>query len=93
MASGQIERPEHLPAELVDIWEEMLPQVSRRIGAAGLEALCMQVSRMRDAHRRIETEGMVVQDPKGNPAPHPALAVEKQAQGEVRQWLVKFGGR
>jgi hypothetical protein len=48
---------------------------------------------MRDAQRRITAEGIVVADAKGNPCPHPALAVEKQAQGEVRAWLGKYGRR
>lgn len=85
-----IKRPESLPEELVMIWAEMEPQVHPRIGAAGLEALCGQIHRLRDAQRRVTTEGIVVADSKGNPCPHPALAVEKQAQAEVRSWLAKF---
>lgn len=75
------------------IWSEMVGQVRPTIGAVGLEALCVQVARMRDAQRRITAEGLVVADAKGNPVPHPALAVEKQAQAEIRQWLGKFGAR
>jgi hypothetical protein len=85
--------PKGLPDHIGVIWKEMLPQVRPTIGAAGMEALCTQVYRMRDAQKRITAEGIVVADAKGNPCPHPALAVEKQAQGEVRAWLGKYGRR
>ena len=55
-----------------------------------LEAYCVQVSRMRDAQSRIDREGLVVADVKGNPVPHPALAIEKAAQIEVRAWSERF---
>jgi phage terminase small subunit len=86
-------RPAALPEHLVPIWDEMLPQVSSKIGAVGLEALCVQVHRMRDAQQRVTAEGLVVASPKGDPVPHPALAVEAKAQGEVREWLKRFPAR
>jgi hypothetical protein len=67
--------------------------VQEAIGSAGLEALVVQVHRMRDAQERITAEGIVVADSKGNPIPHPALAIERQAQVEIRTWLAKYGGR
>jgi hypothetical protein len=45
---------------------------------------------MRDAQSRIDREGLVVADVKGNPVPHPALAIEKAAQIEVRAWSERF---
>lgn len=85
--------PASLPKHLAPIWEETAQQVRRAIGPAGLEALCAQIYRMRDAQERITRDGAIVADAKGNPAPHPALAIEKQAQAEVRAWLIKFGVR
>jgi phage terminase small subunit len=65
-----------------------------RIGAAAsdadLEAFASQVARLRDARRRIDAEGMIVADPKGYPIPHPAIAIERAAQAEVRQWSARF---
>ena len=55
-----------------------------------LEALASQLARVRDARRRIEAEGMIVADPKGYPIPHPAIAIERAAQAEVRQWVRLF---
>jgi phage terminase small subunit len=86
-------RPAHLPAHLVPIWDEMAGQVTTAIGLAGLEALVGQVYRLRTAEEKITTEGLVVADAKGNPTPHPALKVEKDAQSEIRRWLHDFGAR
>jgi len=88
-----IPKRDGLPEHLRPIWEEMEAQVVERIGAIGLEALCGQVYRLRTAEERISREGLVVQDVKGNPAPHPAIYIEKQAQAEIRTWLQKYGRR
>ena len=81
--------PEHLSAEARSVWESV---VAGKPGCEGpdLEAYCVQVSRMRDAQTRIDREGLVVADAKGNPIPHPALAIEKAAQVEVRAWADRF---
>jgi hypothetical protein len=91
--SEHLEKPATLPEHLSGIWDETAPKVRRAIGPLGLEALCGQIFRMRDAQERITRDGAIVADAKGNPCPHPALAIEKQAQGEVRAWIVKFGAR
>lgn len=88
---SRLAKPATLPEHLASIWAELLPAVRDTIGATGLEALCGQVYRLRDAQARITAEGIVVADAKGNPIPHPAIVVEKQAQAEIRAWLVKFG--
>lgn len=54
------------------------------------EAYCGQVARLREAQRRVSIEGLVIADPKGNPVPHPAIQIEKQAQAEIRAWGTKF---
>ena len=69
--------------------------VALKPGSEGpdLEAYCTQVARMRDAQARIDAEGIVVADARGNPVPHPALAIEKAAQVEVRAWSERFKPR
>ena len=84
-------RPTALPEHLASIWAELSGEVRSAIGAIGLESLCSQVHRMRSAREQIDREGNIVLDPRGNPAPHPALAVEKQASAEVREWLKRYG--
>lgn len=88
-----IAKPASLPEHLSAIWDEFVTQFRPTIGAAGLESLCTQVYRARDAQRRITADGMIVADSKGNPGAHPALAIEKQAQTEIRQWIKDHGAR
>jgi len=87
----KLQKPAHLARHLEPIWEEMVDNVMPQIGAAGLEALCGQIHRLRTAEAKITAEGIIIGDVKGNPIPHPALAVEKQAQQQIRIWLDKFG--
>lgn len=83
--------PKDLPEHLAPIWAEIEKQVYPEIGVVGLESLCIQVHRMRDARERIDKEGTVVADVKGLAVQHPAIAIEKAAGAEIRQWLGKFG--
>lgn len=84
-------KPSHILGDIAKIWDEMLGQTRPSIGAAGLEALCLQIARMRDAQARIAKEGLIVADRSGNPVAHPALAIERQAGADVRAWLAKYG--
>ena len=84
-------KPVRLCSEVSAVWDEMALTVRPAIGAIGMEALCTQICRMRDAGKRIEAEGLVVADPRGNSVPHPAIVVEKAAQAEVRRWLSDYG--
>ena len=70
-----------------------LPADDSRIAGPDLQAYCGQVARLRDAQTRLAAEGSVVADPKGNPIPHPALAIEKAAQAEIRAWGSTFRPR
>jgi len=85
-----MERPASLPEHLAPIWDEMTGQVNQKIGAAGMEALCIQVFRMRDAQARVSRDGLMVSDEKGRATEHPALAVERAASREVMAWLKQF---
>jgi hypothetical protein len=72
-------------------WEELmadreklgLPMLKPGVG----EAAAVQLVRMRDASKRIEAEGLLVADGKGNPVAHPALEVERLAQDHLRRLL------
>jgi len=78
-----------MAADVAAVWVEM---VERRGGESGgitgpqLEAYCGQVARLRDAQRRLAVEGLVIADVKGQPVAHPALAIERAAQDEIRRW-------
>lgn len=89
-AQPEIKKPKHIEGSIPAIWDELSAQVRPSIGAVGMEALCLQVSRMRDARSRIDKESLVVADRNGNPVPHPAIAIERAAGAEVRAWLKQY---
>ena len=64
-----------------------------RIDGPDLEAYCGQVARLRDAQARLAAEGSIIADPKGVPIPHPAIAIERAAQDEIRKWGNAFKPR
>ena len=82
--------PKHLPDDVRAVYDELAG-----LGASGpeFEAYCGQVARLRDAQKRISEEGLVVSDEKGRPVPHPALAIERAAQAEVRAWAGRFSSK
>ena len=76
-----------------DIRQEVLDaygEGSDRIDGADLEAYAGQVATLREAQARIAKEGLIIADPKGNPIPHPAIAIERVAQDEIRKWGSRF---
>jgi phage terminase small subunit len=86
-------RPAHLPDDVAPVWDEVVlayGEDAERIYGPDLEAYCGQIARLRDAQRRLADEGIVVADPKGHPIPHPALAIERTAQDEIRKWGAAF---
>lgn len=88
--------PVHLPEDVAAVWAEVVAaygEGAERIEGPDLEAYCGQVARLRDAQRRIAAEGQIVADPKGHPIPHPALAIERAAQDEIRKWGSAFRPR
>jgi len=85
--------PDSCPSDVAQVWREVVAAYgagAERIVGSALEAYCGQVARLREAQRRLRAEGMVIADPKGAPIPHPALAVERQAQAEIRAWGSRF---
>lgn len=84
--------PAHLPADVARVWREIAAAGDVAAGP-DLEAYAGQVARLRDAQARIAEEGLIVAGPKGEPVPHPALVIERQAQGEIRAWGDRFRPR
>ena len=86
--------PAHLSAAAQDAWVELVGGLDAGsvtgATAGSIEAYAVQVARMRDAQRRIDAEGLVVADAKGQPMPHPAIVIERAAQAEVRAWAARI---
>lgn len=87
------EPPKSLPDYLTSVWEDLVSEVKPNTPDAAVEAIARQIHLMRDAERRITTEGAVVVDAKGNATEHPAIKIQRDAGKELRDWLAKYGGR
>ncbi|WPM94305.1 terminase small subunit [Arthrobacter phage Marchesin] len=87
--------PDRLDAEASAVWREVVEQhhEPERIVGPDLEAYCSQVALQRDLRERIAAEGTIIADERGRPEPHPAIALERAAQKEIRDWGDKFRGR
>lgn len=85
---GAVKPPAHLPPDVAAVWVEMVGRGADE--GPELEAYCGQVARLRDAQKRLDAEGLITADPKGAPIPHPAIAIEKAAQDEIRKWGSRF---
>lgn len=59
----------------------------RPADVAAVEAFSAQVRRAEEARRRIDKEGIIVEDSKGFAVVHPALEVERAASREMRGWV------
>lgn len=79
--------------ELRSIWAELEPQFAPRIGAAGLEAATYAMRQIREAEGRLRAEGLIAADGKGNPVPHPAIAIQERAVKALNSWITRFGRR
>lgn len=86
--------PKHLPDDVCEVWQEIVdglpPARIPRVIGPEFEAYCGAIARLRDAQARIAKDGAICADPKGNPIPHPALAIERQAQDALRKWGKRF---
>lgn len=89
-----MDAPAHLPEPVQRAWLEITEGMTQAgvegAEAPALEAYATAVARMRDAQERVAREGLLIADAKGNPMPHPALAIEKSAAAEVRAWVSRY---
>ena len=78
--------PSHLSEGAAAVWRELVSQHPDPESILGpdFETYCVIVWRARDAARRTDSEGMVVNDERGNPTEHPARAIERKAQAAVK---------
>lgn len=87
--------PARLDEGAAAVWDEVIAQHHEpgKIAGPDLEAYCCQVALQRDLRARIADEGTIIADERGRPEPHPAIALERAAQKEIRDWGDKFRGR
>lgn len=75
-----------IKAEILKGW----PSGARKPDGAEFEAYCGTVARLRNAQARLEKDGEIISDPKGNAVPHPALLIEQRAAEQLRKWGRRF---
>lgn len=87
--------PAYLDEEAAKVWVEVIEahHEPAKIAGPDLAAYCGQVALQRDLRERIANEGAIIADERGRPEPHPAIAMERAAQKEIRDWGDKFRGR
>jgi len=86
--------PAHLSPAAQQAWSEITAKMGNGavdgIEGPALEAYAVAIARQRDAQQRIDSEGIIIAGDKGNPIPHPALAIEKAASAEIRAWVTRY---
>jgi len=82
--------PKTLAKEHHETFKEIAAQVRPECPVSVVESITAQVATSRDCRRRIDRDGTIVADSRGNPVPHPAIALEAAAQKRsatlLRQW-------
>ena len=58
-----------------------------------VEMIATQLDTMRDCRKRIQNDGTIVADARGNPIQHPAIKLEADAQSRVNKLLVRWAAR
>jgi P27 family predicted phage terminase small subunit len=79
-----VKPPAHLSADAKAAWVDLVAGVQGRVvlttvDAPLLEVAAQQLAIMRDATRRVESDGMFVPGPRDTAVQHPALAVQRDA--------------
>lgn len=90
--NDQFAAPDHLSDEAQEVWDSVIAEASNPayIAADELAAYCNAVVLERDCARRVREEGTIVADERGRPIAHPAIAVGRQAQQDIKGWGEKF---
>jgi P27 family predicted phage terminase small subunit len=93
--------PASLPEPAKAIWRQLVPPLAeanmlRDVDVAALEALCVQVARMRQARKALaahekRTGSIYTTGSTGQLVEHPALATERNAAAQIMRWTERFG--
>lgn len=91
-SKSKFQPPEHLSEKATEVWSEVVARHMdpEQIIGPEFDAYCVTVARARDAARRIDRDGAVVNDERGNAVEHPAFAIERKAQAAIKAWGDRF---
>lgn len=89
---ARITPPDHLTGVAASVWRTIVEDsdTPNLLNPEELGAYCELVALEREASARVREEGSVVSDEKGRPVPHPAIAVARQAQQDIKGWGDRF---
>ncbi len=72
--------PKHLSASAKQFWRSVVEVFDLEGHTLGLlESACIQLHRSEEARAIVAKEGMIMKDRFGQPKPHPAVELERQA--------------
>ena len=77
--------PGHLSKPAKRLWIKILTdyEINDAAGLALLQTACEAFERCDEARRLIKRESTVIMDRFGQPKPHPAVAIERDARGQL----------
>lgn len=85
--------PQHLSDAAAEAWEQVITAAGATIGPADaplLEEYAQAIATARAARDRVNAEGVIVADARGEAVPHPALTVEAKALDTIRRLAPHF---
>lgn len=85
--------PQHLSDAAAEAWEQVVTAAGATIGPADaplLEEYAQAIATARAARDRVNAEGVIVADARGEAVPHPALTVEAKALDTIRRLAPHF---
>lgn len=97
MSSDDYPPPADMPATVAVIWTEIVqahvdagdPLIGQKVGPR-MEAFCAITADLRDATARVAKDGLLVQNARGEPTPHPAIAIKNDASRELARYGSEF---
>jgi P27 family predicted phage terminase small subunit len=95
-AAGRPECPGHLDDVGRAEWERIVPQLEQlgvltRVDGAALSLYCGAFAEMLAAEAAVREYGQLIQTGQGGRKANPAVAIARQARGQVHRLLVEFG--
>lgn len=85
--------PQHLSDAAAEAWEQVVTAAGTTIvpgDAPLLEEYAQAIATARAARDRVNAEGLIVADARGEAVPHPALTVEAKALDTIRRLAPHF---
>jgi len=85
MKKTKITAPKHLKAPAKRLWNQLCADfcIDDSAGLALLEAACSSFQRCKEARELVEREGLTTADRFGQLRPHPGIAIERDARGQM----------